>query len=323
MSRNNKRLIAVIGTGMMATGIAALATGHGFKVGVFARSPERAAAITQDARGSLEQMKEHGVMSAEQIDICMSYMFTVLDYKGLSDAEVVFECVVENPDVKGSVYRLIGENCLKVKAICSVSSSIVPDKLAELAGKYKDRIMITHPFNPPHLVPFFELCAASCTTPETVEYVTGFLRELDRKPVLLKKATPGFIGNRLQFALWREALALVEEGVCEPKDIDTCLNYSFCPRYTSIGIFDHFDNGGLELNATVCKTIWPVLSKAEDIPEFMQTLMEEGKTGARSEAGQGFYDWRDVDMKAYGEKVSEPYWKFCKWNFPKEKKKEF
>ena len=94
--------------------------------------------------------------------------------------------------------------------------------------------------------------------------------------------------------------------------MDRVLEYSFCPRYTSIGIFEHFDNGGLDLNAKTCKNVWPILSNAPDIPDFMKKLMEEGKMGARSETKTGFYDWEGVDMEAYAKRVSEPYWRMFK-----------
>ena len=196
----------------------------------------------------------------------------------------------------------------------SVSSSIVPNVLAEGAGKNFDKVIVTHPFNPPHLVPYFELCQSDKTSDGVMDYVFNILVLLDRKPVILKKPTPGFIGNRLQFALWREALALVEEGICDARDVDTCLANSFGPRYTSIGIFEHFDNGGLLLNASSCKNIWPVISNKTDIPKFMQDLMDEGKMGAKSESKQGFYDWRDVDMEEYAKRVSAPYWKMLDWS---------
>lgn len=211
---------------------------------------------------------------------------------------MAFECVSEAKDMKYSVYQLLEEYCPDLKAIGSVSSSIVPNELIKGAGKYANRILVTHPFNPPYLVPFFEMCAADKTDPSVVIYVKDILLALDRKPVVLKKPTPGFIGNRLQFALWRECLALVEEGVCMPEDVDACLAYSFCPRYTSIGIFQHFDQGGLELNAAVCRNTWPVLSSRTEIPEFMKDLMEKGYMGAKSPSKRGFYDWNGVDMKA-------------------------
>ncbi len=310
--------IAVIGTGMMATGIAVLCSGHGFKTLILSRSESSTARCRGVVDGFYRQMADHGIISENQMNICKSYIEYTQDYAALSEAELAFECVVEDLQAKKLVYTRLEENCPKLKAICSVSSSIVPNELASAAAKYADRIIVTHPFNPPHLVPYFEICLSDKTADGVLDYVKGMLSALDRKPVILKKPTPGFIGNRLQFALWREALALVEEGICDPEDVDTCLNYSFCPRYTSIGIFQHFDNGGLELNAKTCKATWPVISDKKDIPDFMKQLMDEGRMGAKCEKKQGFYDWNNVDMQAYAEKVSAPYWKFCEWKFPEE-----
>ena len=88
---------------------------------------------------------------------------------------------------------------------------------------------------------------------------------------------------------------MVEEGIADPRDIDTCLKYSFCPRYTSIGIFEHFDNGGLELCGTVCGNLFPVLSDMKSIPDVLNHKINEGKLGPRT--GEGFYDWRGFDME--------------------------
>lgn len=316
--KQDARTIGIIGTGMIASSMAVLAGGHGFKAVLFARSQESVNRCSGVVENYFKQFVDKKLMTEKQAEICKGYISYSFDYEGLKDAEIVFESVAEKADVKYDVYRQIEDNCPLVKAICSVSSSIVPDVLAAGASKYADRIVVTHPFNPPHLVPYFELCGSSKTAEGVMDYVKSVLTELDRKPVELKKPTPGFIGNRLQFALWREALALVEEGICDPRDVDTCLEYSFCPRYTSIGIFEHFDNGGLELNASTCRNTWPILSAKTDIPDFMKKLMEEGKMGARSELKQGFYDWNDVDMKAYSERVSKPYWEMVNWKFPEE-----
>lgn len=314
--QNSQKSIAVIGTGMMATGLIVLTAGHGFPTVVLVRSAESEARCKKGVDAYFRQMLDRSLLTEHQAAVCKSLVTYTQDYADLAAAEVVFECVVEKLEVKQQVYHAIEESCPNVRAICSVSSSIVPNALSGAAKKYADRILVTHPFNPPHLVPYFEVCAADGTAPEVLDEVLSLLTALDRKPVVLQKPTPGFIGNRLQFALWREALALVEEGVCGPEDVDACLQYSFCPRYTSIGIFQHFDNGGLELNAATCRATFPILSDRKDIPDFMRELMENGKMGAKSPARQGFYDWNGVDMDAYAEKVSEPYWKFCKWDFP-------
>jgi len=313
------RTVGIVGTGMIASSTAVLAAGHGFKTVVFARSQKSVDRCSGVVDNYFAQMVEKKIIDKAQADICKSYISYAFDYEALKDAEIVFESVLETTDAKYEVYTKLEECCPNIKAICSVSSSIVPNVLAEGAAKYADRIIVTHPFNPPHLVPYFEVCGADRTAEGVVDYVCGLLRELDRKPVVLKKPTPGFIGNRLQFALWREALALVEEGICDPKDVDTCLEYSFCPRYTSIGIYEHFDNGGLSLNAATCRNIWPILSNRTDIPDFMKKLMEEGKMGPRSDAKEGFYDWHDVDMQEFAERVSAPYWNMLSWEFPKEK----
>ena len=91
--------------------------------------------------------------------------------------------------------------------------------------------------------------------------------------------------------------------------------YSFCPRYTSIGIFEHFDNGGMQLNYNVVKTLFPLLSDKKEVPKAITDKIEAGDMGQKS--GKGFYDWRNVDMYAYKERVSAPYWKYFNWNFPK------
>ena len=310
------RTIGIVGTGIIATSLAVLTTGHGFKTVVYARSESSANRCLKDYENHWKSMVGHGLATSEQAEICKTYLVISGDYKDMAGAEIVFESALENPDVKHGIYHILEDTCPDVKAICSVSSSIVPDVLAETCEKYGDRIIVTHPFNPVHMVPYFELCGGKNTAPGVIEYVYQLLEELDRKPVVLKKPTPGFIGNRLQFALWREVLALVEEGVADPRDIDRALQYSFCPRYTSIGIFEHFDNGGLELNRTTCKNLFPVISNTKTVPKCIDDLIAEGKTGVK--AGEGFYDWRGVDMDAYRERVNAPYWKFCQWNLPKE-----
>ena len=306
--------IAVIGTGMIASALAVLTTGHGYPTAVFARSDSSEKRFRNTWEEHFRQFLEHGKVTEKQIRICRSYLTVVRTYEALSEADIVFESVVEDLAEKHAVYRRIGEHCPHVRAICSVSSSIIPEKLAEDAGKYADRIIVTHPFNPAHIVPYFELCQGPATAEGVLAFAKEFLESMGRKPVMLKKPTPGFIGNRLQFALWRECLALVEEGICDPRDIDTALNYSFCPRYSSIGIFEHFDNGGLALNRAGCANIFPVLGDRKDIPPVIDRMIAEGKTGQK--AGQGFYDWTDVDMDAYAERVNAPYWQFCDWDLP-------
>jgi len=314
--RKDAKTIAVVGAGMMASGMATLCCGHGYKTVVLCRSEEsiRRCAGTVDMH--FRQMSEHGLLSPAQIDICKSYLTFTMDDADLKDAFAAYECITENLEQKHSVYRRLEAACPSLEMICSVTSSIVPEKLAEYGGKYADRIVVTHPFNPVHLAPYFEICQGEITREGIAQAARELLEKLDKKPIILKKTTPGFVGNRLQFALFREALALVEEGIADPRDVDTCLNYSFCPRYTSIGIFEHFDNGDLRLCKTVSDGLFPVISDAKAAPALLNDKIARGDYGAKT--GVGFYDWRDVDMDAYQDRVGAPYWKFGHWAFPEE-----
>jgi 3-hydroxybutyryl-CoA dehydrogenase len=316
MKLDSVNKIGIVGAGMIGNSLAVLATGHGYQTVCVDNRAEMIPEFKKAYDASFRQMIDQGVMLDDQLGICAKYLKYSADYADLAHCEVIFECVTENKDLKHAIYARIEELCPKVRAICSVSSSIVPDVLAEKATKYKDRIIVTHPFNPAHMVPFFECCGGSATDPGVLEFVRELLESLDRKPVFLKKPAPGFIGNRLQFALWREALNLVESGIADPRDVDTCLKYSFCPRYTSIGIFEHFDNGDLTLNMQTCNAIFPTLSNAKEAPPAVTDRVARGDLGAKT--GVGFYDWRDVDIDAYRKRVNAPYWHFINWDMPKE-----
>jgi 3-hydroxybutyryl-CoA dehydrogenase len=310
----NVRHIGIIGTGMIATSMAVLTTGHGYRTTLLAVNNELAADSKKTYDAFYQELLAKKLMTAKQVAACEKYLHYTLSYGELADVDVVFEAVFEVLDVKHSVYQELEANCPNIKAICSVSSAIVPDDLAKGMGKYKDRIIVTHPFNPPHMVPYFELAQGKDTAEGVADFALELLKALDRKPVLLKKSAPGFIGNRLQFALWREALNIVESGIADPRDVDTCLMYSFCPRYTSIGMFEHFDNGGLDLNYNVCKALFPDLCDAKEVMKSITGRIAEGNLGQKT--GVGFYDWRDVDMPAYRERVSAPYWHFFNWRLP-------
>lgn len=318
MKLDNVQCIGIIGNGMIGDSISVLTTGHGYRTVCKVRNPAKIPVYEAAYKQYFDQMIAEGVMPPEQYDICKKYLSYTEDMADLADCDVIFECVFEDIDLKHGIYADIEASCPKVKSICSVSSTIIADKLAEKATKYKDRIIVTHPFNPAHMVPFFELCGGNDTSAEAMDFTVALLESLDRKPVVLKKPTPGFIGNRLQFALWREALSLVEQGVCEPRDVDTCLNYSFCPRYTSIGIYEHFDNGGLLLNQAGCNGTFPALSNITEAPAYVTDRIARGDLGARSENKIGFYDWNGVDMDAYHARVNAPYWKFINWDMPTE-----
>jgi len=312
--------IGIVGLGMIGNSTAVLTTLHGLRTICYSRNEAKIPGYRAGFDKMYNEMVVQGILSKEQADICGTYLQYATSYEELSRCDVIFEAIVEDIEQKRACYAEIERCCPNVKLIASCSSSILPDALASAAGIYADRIIVTHPFYPVHMIPYFELCAAEKTADGVLEYAIEVLESLHRKPVVLKKPNPGFIGNYLQFALWAAALKLVEDGICEPRDIDTCLNYSFCPRYTSIGIFEHFDNGGYKLNRTTCDAIFPILPRFEEAPACVREKAESADAwGARAPAKRGFYDWNGVDMVAYQQRVNTPYWRFIDWEIPKER----
>ena len=313
-------IIGIIGQGMIGSSTAVLTTMHGMKTICYARNPAKIPGYRAEFDRMYQELIDHGVMSAEEAAICASYLRYETSYEGLAGCGVIFEAIAEDLMQKQACYAEIERCCPGVKLIASCSSSILPDDLAAEAKIYGDRIIVTHPFFPVHMIPYFEYCTGEKTAPGVAEYAEKVLKALDRRPSRLKKPNPGFIGNYLQFALWAAALKLVEAGVCEPRDIDNCLKYSFCPRYTAIGIFEHFDNGGYPLNKSTCDRVFPNLPRYDGAPPLIREKAEsEDAWGAKSPSRRGFYDWNGVDMEAYQEKVNAPYWNFIDWAFPKER----
>lgn len=306
--------IGIIGTGMIGTSLAVLMTSHSIKTVVLAVNEELKNESIGQFKKFLNELKNEDIIDSDNILGCENYLEYTYEYEDLKDCQYIFEAVVENLDVKHEVYQKIEENVSDLKAICSVSSAIEVDKLNEKMSKYKEKLLVTHPFFPPHYVPYFEIAYGKSTDKDTIDEVKRMLEDMDRKVVILKKSVPGFIGNRLQFALYREALNLVQNGIANPEDIDICLKYSFCPRYTSIGMFEHFDNGGLILNYEVCNTIFPSLSNQDKPPRVLKDLVDNDELGRLS--GKGFYTWDEEFTKDFEKRVSKPYLRFINWKFP-------
>ena len=130
----------------------------------------------------------------------------------------------------------------------------------------------------------------------------------------MNKPAPGFIANRLQHALYREAVYMVEQGICGPEDIDKCIRSSWGPRYTSIGLFDHFDYAGLDLIANIETYLYPDLCDIKTVHPSLQERLDRGDLGYKT--GVGYYDWRERDMDAFREKTCAPYLQFFNWKLP-------
>lgn len=315
MKIENINQVAIIGTGMIGASMAALFTGNGYPTTMLAYNEQEKNRGKDLYDTCFKDLIDKNLVTQEQAARCTSLLSFTYDYKDIAHADFIFECVVEKLDVKYCVYELIEEHCTKFKALASSTSALSADDLAEGLKKSKEKLVVAHPYNPPHLVPFVEIVKSKYTSEEAAQTAYDVLESTGRKAIIMQRSAPGFVANRLQHALLREAVHIVEEGLATPRDIDKALMYSFMPRYTSVGLFEHQDAAGLDLVKSIEDYLLPTLSNCNCTPKFFNKLVEEQKLGMKT--GEGVYEWPEEAKEDFRRRASAPYLCYFNWDIPK------
>ncbi len=307
--------VAVIGDGMIGSSMATLFAGNSYPVLIVGVEMERCQAALKNVEQNLDDLVKEGLISEAGKRGAMKLVSVSVDYADMKDADICFEAVFEDPEVKKGVYEKTEQYVRDDVVIASVTSAISADVLGEFFT-HKERFVVAHPWNPPHLVPLVEVCRSKYTSDETVKTVQEFLDGIGRKTVVLKKNIEGFIGNRLQHAMFREALYLMEAGVATAEDIDDVVYYGFGPRYSELKLMEHFDCAGLPLHKQVESTLFPTLCNATGPQKVLLDCIAEGKLGMKT--GEGVLKWKNIDMDDFRERQRRPFYKFVKWNLPED-----
>lgn len=298
--------IAIAGAGRMGRGIA-LSFGYaGYSV-VLLDSEERSAgdfvelvnSVMEELASELEFLQSVSVISAAQAAAIQQRVSVEPKNAGagvLSVADFVFEAVTEVLAIKESTYAWVSEHVSPGAIISSTTSTMSPDTLA---GFLDDgtRFCNAHWLNPAYLMPLVEVCPAGQTTERTVVTLKNLLESIGKVPVVCK-SSPGFIVSRIQALVLNEAARLVEEGVASPGDIDKAIRVGFGVRYTNLGALEFIDWGGGDILYHASKYLAGEIEHHRfSSPEIVKHNMETGRNGLRD--GQGFYDYREVDIDAY------------------------
>ena len=306
--------IGIIGTGAIATSFAALFSGNGYKTTLIGRS-EASVNKAHDAYTRIfDTIEERNLVTQKQRKSCGDFFSCSTHYEDLRDAELVFEAVYEDLNIKYEVYNKIEAHCQKIEAIASATSVLVPDDLKKPFEKYRPQFLVAHPYNPAHLVPFVELVGSDETNIKTLLFVKEFLESCGRKVCHMKKSVPGFLANRLQHAMVREALYLVREGVATPADIDMALTWSFGPRYTKVGLLQHQDGYGLDMLEGLQNYLYPHLCNDNGASPVVSEAVKHGNLGQKT--GKGLHEWDEKRIAEFRKGAAEPYWHFFNWNLP-------
>lgn len=307
----NSRNILIVGCGMIGSSFAAMFAANGYHVFISESSEAAFPYCEQKLRRIYEQVKQHGYMNEVQIKESLARCTIIHTAKEINvPIEAAFECVGEVLEQKQAVYSMIFEACPDVKAIASSTSAFMPDILA--AGtKAPEKILISHPVNPPHLVKLIEVVPHDATAPEAVAVIQELLVQCGRKPVAMEKAAPGFIVNRLQHALLREAFYMVEQGYVSFRQIDETLKHSFMPRYTSVGLFEHQDAAGLDLVENIESYLFPYLCSSEQPLSVLKERVAKKSLGMKTDCG--IYEWNEESKQGFFDGTAEPYWSAFDW----------
>jgi 3-hydroxybutyryl-CoA dehydrogenase len=293
--------VTVVGAGLMGHGIAQDFATHGYQVQLYARSQARLNEALANIESGLAMQRRLGQLSGEDVAATLPRIRPSTDLTQVcAEADFVVEAVFEDLALKQQIFQTLDRECPPRTILASTTSTLLPSMLASVTGR-ADRVLVTHYFNPPALVPLVEVVRGPATSDPTVQAVCSLLADVGKRPALVEKELLGFIANRLQAALLREAFALVERGVASPADIDAVIKYSFGARLSTAGLFEMRDLSGLEALVSVCDILFRDLDDAKATQPFLREKVGRGEVGVK--AGQGFYSWTPESAAAVQERI--------------------
>ena len=235
------RNIAVIGAGLMGHGIAQIFANQGYAVTLMDLEPALLSEALKRIRSNLDLMAEKGILDRKDIDPALSRIRTSLSMEeAAKGAGFILEAVSENLELKQEVFRKL-DSLSPPDTILATNTSVI--SITEIASNslHRERIVGTHFWNPPYLIPLVEVIRGRETSSETMDRTYHLLQALGKHPVRVNKDVPGFVGNRLQHALWREAISIVERGIADPATVDECIRFGFGLRLPILGPLENAD----------------------------------------------------------------------------------
>ncbi len=280
--------VVVIGTGTMAVGVAGGFAAAGMPVVVLGRDEAKARATLEGAVRIAAAMG--GAAAADPAAHAAGTIDSWNDWTGVS---WILETVAEDLDLKRSIFALLDARVPAHVPIGSNSSGFPITRIAQ-GLPTRARMFNAHYFMPAHLVPLVEVALGEDSDPKLGEAVCALYRRTGKQPVLVRKDIPGFLGNRIQHALMREALALIDSGIASPDDVDAAVRYSFGFRYAAAGPVLQKELSGWDSMARAAEEIYPTLSNTPTLAACVADRVAAGKTGMK--AGEGFRKWTPEEI---------------------------
>lgn len=292
-----KQQIAVIGAGLMGHGIALTLARAGQYVTITDPHAETLKSAPKRISDSLRVMGAEDneiARTLKMIELCSSVGSAVCK------ADFVFEAAPEKLDLKRQIFADVEAHAPVAAVLASNTSVIQITKIMD-GLKHPERALGTHWWNPPHLIPLVEVIKTGWTDGEVAERMMALLASAGKTPVMVEKDVPGFIGNRLQHALWREAVSLVERGICDAEAVDTVVKSCFGRRLAVLGPLENADLVGTDLTLDIHENVLFDLESRQGPSPYLQQLVKDGKLGMKS--GEGFRKWTEDEANAVRARV--------------------
>ncbi|BCH11634.1 3-hydroxybutyryl-CoA dehydrogenase [Mesorhizobium sp. 131-3-5] len=287
------RNIAIIGLGTMGPGMAARLARGGLQVVAYDVAPaaiERARSMLSVAETVLDAL---GIAPPSAGVGTVRFTDDIGD--AISGADLVIENVPENISVKADVYRTV-DGLIGPDTIVASDTSGIPITKLQAHISHPERMVGMHWSNPPHIIPMIEVIAGEKTAPQTVATIRDLIRSMGLLPVVVKKDVPGFVENRVLYALLREAVDLVERGVIDPEDLDTCVSWGIGYKIAVIGPMALLDMAGLDIYKSVSSFLNADLSNRGDVAPMVLEKTNASKFGIKS--GEGMFSYTPEQTKA-------------------------
>ena len=301
--------IAIIGAGLMGHGIAQIFAVHGFGVSLLDVNDEVLARAVENVRANLTLLAKNGIGKAEDIEPSIGRITTTPDLKkAVSGASFVVEAVAEQLDLKQKLFQEMDILC-PPDAILATNTSVI--SITEIAARArgKSRIVGTHFWNPPYLIPLVEVVPGEETAPRVVDATYDLLKSVGKHPVKVKKDVPGFVGNRLQHALWREAISIVDQGIADAATVDEVIKNSFGIRLPVLGPMETADMVGLDLTLQIHNYILKHIERSTEPAPILRQKVEKGELGFKT--GRGFQEWNQESVQQSRKQLLEY---LIRWN---------
>ncbi|MDP6667826.1 MAG: 3-hydroxyacyl-CoA dehydrogenase family protein [Dehalococcoidia bacterium] len=289
--------IAVIGAGLMGHGIALEFAAYGRSVSLHDVSEELLGAAMERARAGLAVLARAGRITDDEVATALARITASGELgEAVANADLVIEAVTERLELKKAIFEQIDTHAPAHAILVSNTSTFLPGALAS-ATKRPRQVAVVHYYNPPHLLPGVEVVKGRETAESTINLLMALYQSIGKKPALVRKEIQGFIGNRLQVALLREAMSLVENGYATPEQIDEIVRTSFGRRLSVAGPFELRELVGLDLGLAVSEQIVPTLANDRVLPPVLLDKIESGDLGVKT--GKGFYDWTPESIEKW------------------------